>query len=102
MPAVRRGQACNALPRPRGWQDARPGGRRLMVQESHAESQMGRRRMSPADRIFRNGKVITVDRDFSICSAIAVTGDRIVATGTDAEVLTRAGEGTEVIDLAGR
>ena len=58
--------------------------------------------MKPADRIFRNGKVVTVDRNFTTCSAIAVAGDRIIATGSDAEVSARAGEGTEVIDLAGR
>src|SRR5262245_59770220 len=58
--------------------------------------------MRPADRIFRNGKVVTVDRNFTICSAIAVADDRIIATGSDAEVSARAGEGTEVIDLAGR
>ena len=52
--------------------------------------------MRPADRIFRNGKVVTVDRNFTICSAIAVAGDRIIATGSDAEVSARAGEGTEV------
>ena len=58
--------------------------------------------MKPADRIFTNGKVVTVDRNFTTCSAIAVAGDRIIATGSDAEVSAPAGEGTEVIDLAGR
>ena len=58
--------------------------------------------MRPADRIFTNGKVVTVDRNFTTCSAIAVAGDRIIATGSDAEVSAHAGEGTEVIDLAGR
>jgi predicted amidohydrolase YtcJ len=58
--------------------------------------------MKSADRIFYNGKVITVDSAFSICAAIAVSGNRIIATGSDQEVLTLAGADTETIDLSRR
>jgi len=58
--------------------------------------------MKVADWIFVNGKVLTVDRAFSSCSAIAVSGDRILATGTDQQISDHAGPQTEVIDLKGR
>ena len=37
---------------------------------------------APADQVFLNGKIVTVDADFSIAEAIAVTGDTIVAVGS--------------------
>ncbi len=35
-----------------------------------------------ADLILSNGKIITVDERFTIAQAVAITGDRIVAVGT--------------------
>ena len=58
--------------------------------------------MTIADRVFVNGKVMTVDRDFTICSAIAVAGNRILATGSDVEIAAHVGASTETVDLAGR
>ncbi len=55
----------------------------------------------PADLILHGGKVFTSDAANSIVSAIAVRGERIVAVGTDAEVLATKGPQTTVIDLAG-
>lgn len=55
-----------------------------------------------ADLAFINGKIITVDGSFSIAQAVAVKGDRIVAVGTDEDVKTVVGAGTEVVDLKGR
>jgi predicted amidohydrolase YtcJ len=54
-----------------------------------------------ATRILTNAKIITVDDRFSIQRAVAVTGGRITAVGTEAEVLAAAGRGAEVIDLGG-
>jgi len=54
------------------------------------------------DCIFYNGSVHTVDADDSIDQALAVGGNRILATGSDAEVLAMAVESTRRIDLAGR
>ncbi len=54
------------------------------------------------DRIFTNGKVLTVDEEFSVAEAIAVAGERVLAVGSDAEILTLADPATETIDLAGR
>src|SRR5687768_12101404 len=56
----------------------------------------------PADVIFTNGKIITVDEKFAIAQAVAVRGDRIVAVGTNQEVTRLAGPNTRRIDLRGR
>ncbi len=57
---------------------------------------------TPPEVIFHNGKVLTVDLRFTIADAVAVSGDRIAATGDDAEIKPLAGDGTRVIDLKGR
>ena len=54
------------------------------------------------DIIFHNGKILTVDGNFSIAQAVAVTGNRISAVGTDQQVLATAGPKTQKIDLKGR
>ncbi len=56
----------------------------------------------PADLVLFNGRVITVDRDFTIASAVAISGERIVAVGDDAAVRARAGRNARTIDLRGR
>ncbi len=53
------------------------------------------------DRIFVNGKVVTVDAEFSIAQAVAVTGDRIAAVGTNEAIRRLANPATDVIDLDG-
>lgn len=55
-----------------------------------------------ADSLYFNGKVITVDAGFRICSAIATRGDRIVAVGDDAALRPLAGPLTRCIDLRGK
>ncbi|HVO15720.1 MAG TPA: amidohydrolase [Alphaproteobacteria bacterium] len=55
-----------------------------------------------AERIFYNGKIITLDRSSTICSALATAGERILATGADDYIRTLAGPGTERVDLRGR
>ncbi|VTS05842.1 amidohydrolase family protein [Tuwongella immobilis] len=55
-----------------------------------------------ADWILHNGKVVTVDAAFSIHSAIAIAGEKIVAVGTDGAVMARRGPKTQVIDLHGK
>lgn len=52
--------------------------------------------------VFYNGKVVTLDPKSSIVSAIAVTGDSIVAVGDDATVRALAGPDTRSVDLGGR
>lgn len=52
--------------------------------------------------IFHGGRVVTVDEQFSIVDAIAILNDRIVATGTDNDILKLAGPETKFIPLNGR
>ena len=54
------------------------------------------------DLILHNGKVLTVDAAFSISSAVAIRGDRIVAVGTSDDIRKLAGPATRQSDLAGR
>jgi predicted amidohydrolase YtcJ len=56
----------------------------------------------PADLIYHHAKVLTVDAKFRIAEAIAVQGDRILAVGSDEEVLRHRGPKTKVVDAQGR
>ncbi len=53
-------------------------------------------------RVYRNGQVLTLDRQFTKHSAIATCGNRILATGSDAEMLALPDKTVEIVDLAGR
>ena len=55
-----------------------------------------------ADIVILNGTVLTVDPTDRVAEAVAITGDRIVAVGTTAEMRGRIGPKTRVIDLVGR
>jgi hypothetical protein len=54
------------------------------------------------DLILHNGKIVTVDRDFSIRQAIAVRGDRISQVASDDQVLKTRAARTALIDLGGK
>jgi len=56
----------------------------------------------PADLVLRNGKIITVDRNFTIAQSIAIAGDRILAVGPDSTMMAHTALSTRVIDLRGR
>lgn len=55
-----------------------------------------------ADTVFINGKILTVDNDFSVVEALAVSGERIVAVGDNDSVNAFAGATTQVVDLKGQ
>ncbi len=55
-----------------------------------------------ADLILHHGKIVTVDREFSIRQALAVKGDRLLRVGTDEEVLKTRGPRTAMVDLGGK
>ncbi|MHC4692759.1 MAG: amidohydrolase [Planctomycetota bacterium] len=57
---------------------------------------------SEADLILYNGKIITVDSDFSIRQAMAVKGDRILQVGDNKEILRLKTDKTEVLNLEGK
>jgi len=56
----------------------------------------------PADLILRSGRVWTGVEAEPWAEAVAVRGERIVAVGTDDDVMALAGARTEVRDLGGR
>lgn len=60
----------------------------------------------PADLIFTGGPVFTGRRhasgEWETARAAAVRGDRILAVGTEADVLAHKGARTELVDLRGR
>jgi predicted amidohydrolase YtcJ len=53
-------------------------------------------------RIYSGGTILTIDPDFSEAEAIAFQGNTILAVGSLAEVQVAAGDGAEMIDLAGK
>jgi predicted amidohydrolase YtcJ len=57
---------------------------------------------APADLVLVNGAILTVDPRDTVAEAVAVTGGRIVAVGTNADIRARAGAATQVVDLGGR
>jgi len=54
-----------------------------------------------ADTVLFNGKILTVDRAFSIREAIAIAHGRVLATGTTADMKKLADDKTGLIDLGG-
>jgi len=57
---------------------------------------------APIVRVFYNARIFTADPEHPAADAIAIRGDRIVATGTRAAVFTAAGPGAEKHNLRGR
>jgi predicted amidohydrolase YtcJ len=55
-----------------------------------------------ADMILHHGKIVTVDRDFSVREALAVKGERLLVVGTNEEVLKTRGPKTVEVDLKGK
>jgi predicted amidohydrolase YtcJ len=55
-----------------------------------------------ADIVLFNGKVVTVDSDFSVHEAIAIAHGRVLATGTSPEMKKLADGGARLVDLGGR
>ena len=53
------------------------------------------------DTILHNAKILTVDGNDSIRQAIAISGNRIRAVGSDADILPLAGAGAKALDLRG-
>ena len=55
-----------------------------------------------ADTVLFNGKIVTVDKDFSIREALAIANGRVLASGTTAAIKKLAGDKAKMIDLGGR
>ncbi len=54
------------------------------------------------DVILHHGRIVTVNPRFDLAEALAVTGDRISAVGSNTDVQKLAGPATKSIDLAGK
>src|SRR5271154_6096230 len=57
---------------------------------------------NPADWLFVNGKIITLDDASSVSEALAVEAGHVAAIGSSKELRKLAGPATKVIDLGGR
>src|SRR6202521_633367 len=55
-----------------------------------------------ADTVLFNGKILTVDKDFSTTQALAIEHAQVLATGTSAAMKKLAGDKAKLIDLGGR
>ncbi|MCP4782398.1 MAG: amidohydrolase [Fuerstiella sp.] len=55
-----------------------------------------------ADTVLVSGRILTMDADDRIKTAIAIRGGRILAVGSDDEIRQFAGANTEVVELGGR
>ncbi|MDT8401935.1 MAG: hypothetical protein RQ743_09585 [Bacteroidales bacterium] len=54
-----------------------------------------------AELVIRNGRVLTVDENFSVKEAVAVLDGKILFTGSNREAGRYKGTGTELIDTGG-
>jgi predicted amidohydrolase YtcJ len=56
----------------------------------------------PPQLILFHGRILTVDSHDSIAEGLAIRDGKIIAIGTDRDILRLAGAGTQRIDLHGR
>ena len=54
------------------------------------------------EMVLFNGKILTVDEEFSTAEALAIRGRRILSVGDDSKILKMAGPQTQRIDLEGK
>jgi len=55
-----------------------------------------------ADTILYNGRIVTVDSEFAIAEAVAITDGRIVQVGDDREIRALATSATKLVDMGGK
>jgi len=65
------------------------------VQSTRAPDQL-------ADLVLLNGKIVPVDRAFSVKQAVAVKDGKVLAVGANDEIRRLIGPGTRVVELGGR
>jgi len=54
------------------------------------------------DLILHRGKIVTVDRAFTVQDAMAIRGGKILRVGSDEDILKLKGPQTELLDLGGK
>lgn len=55
-----------------------------------------------ADMVLVNGKIVTVDKSFSVQEGVAIRDGKILAVGATSNIRSLAGDQTKVVDLQGR
>lgn len=60
------------------------------------------RQSASADLVLRGGRIFLADDTDRVVGALAVRDGKVLAVGSDAEIEPLIGEGTQVVDLAGR
>jgi predicted amidohydrolase YtcJ len=63
---------------------------------------MGAAAAETADTVLFNGRILTVDKDFSVREALAISHGEVLATGTTAAMKKLADGNARLIDLGGR
>ena len=76
--------------------------RAVCVLLAFAAAVMVHAQQAGVDLVLTNGKIITVDNEFTIAQAVAIKGDRFVAVGTSQDIARLAGSATRRIDLGGK
>src|SRR5687767_2129011 len=74
----------------------------LTLCSAPAPAQNGRGKVIFADAVYHNGKVATVDAKFGVTEAIAIYRDKVLAVGSNREMLDLAGPNTRRVDLQGK
>ena len=69
---------------------------------SQVAAQTGKGMVIFADAVYHNGKIVTVDERFSVSQALAVRDGKIMAVGSNSEILALAGPKTLQLDLKGK
>ena len=67
-----------------------------------AQAVVGQTAAQTASLVLRGGNIVTMDSAKPAAQAIAVSGDRIIAVGSDSAIRSYVGPSTKVIDLAGQ
>ena len=62
----------------------------------------GCHRETPPSHVFHHGKIVTVDPQFHIVQAMAIRDGRVVATGTNDDIVKLADSTTAQVDLKGQ
>src|SRR5690606_7589643 len=55
-----------------------------------------------ADAVYTNGKVVTVDNNFTIAQAFAVKDGKFLAVGSSSDIQRYVGANTQVVNLQGK
>jgi len=63
---------------------------------------VGQAAPTAAERIIRGGPIVTVNATQPAAEAVAIAGGKIVAVGSEADIMALKGPGTVVTDLAGK